>query len=138
MLRPDQLSTAEKDGILMIDAVCLQFTVDFSHPWTNVQRSGQNELFDFMISDTRCIIQIISVDKEISRPEQRRETFILIARDSIQGFISHHLLMVRHEQQEGRGSNLAVRATTLELLVPQDRLIVLQELEPRVRRIFLA
>ena len=138
VLRPDQLSTAEKDGILMIDAVCLQFTVDFSHPWTNVQRSGQNELFDFMISDTRCIIQIISVDKEISRPEQRRETFILIARDSIQGFISHHLLMVRHEQQEGRGSNLAVRATTLELLVPQDRLIVLQELEPRVRRIFLA
>ena len=138
VLRPDQLSTAEKDGILMIDAVCLQFTLDFSNSRKNVQRSGQTELFDFMISDTRCIIHIISVDEEIFRPEQRRETFVLIARDSIHGFISHYLLMVRHEQQEGRSSNLAVRATTLELLVPQDQLIVLQELEPRVRRIFLA
>ena len=138
MLRPDQLFTAEKDGILMIDAACLHFTLEFSNPRTNVQRSGQFELFDFMISDTRCIIRIISVDEEISRLEQRRETFVLIARDSIQSFISHHLLMVRYEQQEGRNSNLAVRATTLELLVPQDRLIVLQELEPRVRRIFLA
>ncbi len=122
----------------MIDALCLQFTLDFSNPRTNVQRSGQFELFDFMISDTRCIIRIISVDEEISKPEQGRETFVLIARDSIHGLISHHLLMVRHEQQEGRSSNLAVRTTTLELLVPRDRLNVLQELEPRVRRIFLA
>lgn len=138
VLRPDQLLTAEKDGILIIDAVCVQFALDFSSPRTNFRRSGQFEWFEFIIRDTRCFIRIISIDKEISRPEQRRETFILIARDSIQRFISHHLLMVRHEQQEGRSSNLAVRATTLELLVPQTRLVVLQELEPRVRRIFLA
>ena len=134
LLSPDQLSMAENDGILMIDAVCLHFTPDFSSPRDHIRGSGQFELFDVMIRGIRCIIRIISVDEEISRLRKRDETLVLIARDSSGGFISHHLLMVRYEQ----GSNLALRATALELLVPHDGLIALQELKPRRRRILLA
>ena len=36
------------------------------------------------------------------------------------------------------GSNMALRATALELLVPLNKLEVLQDLKPRRRRILLA
>ena len=132
----EQLLAAENRGILMIDAVCLYFTLDFSRPRTHVQQHGQFELFGITIGGIGCFLHIISVDQEISRPKTGEdELFLLIARSSWGDHVSHHLLMVRPEPGN---SKFAVRATTLELLVPRNGLRALRELKPRRRRIFLA
>ena len=86
-----------------------------------------------MIRGIQCFIRIISVDKQISKHRDEEETFLLIARDHAPGYIISHLLMIRSEQ----GSKLALRATAIELLVPFDKLDILQDLKPCRRRILL-
>ena len=130
----DQLSMMESDGTLLIDAICLHFTLDFSKPQRHIRSSGQHETFVFMIKGIKCFFRIISIDREISGSRDEEETFLLIARDHIHGYITNHLLMV-HSELEG---NLKTRATALELLVPFSHLEVLQHLKPCKRRILLA
>lgn len=60
-------------------------------------------------------------------------TFILIARDYLQGFVIHHLMLIKIQE----GGGVAERATVLELLVPVDDLDILEECRPRRRRIVL-
>lgn len=131
---PEQISAGERDGVLVMDAVCLEFTPDFSNPRKHLLEVGQFELFDIVVGEVPCIIHIISVDSETTKPRTGVETVVLISRDSTGNLISHHLLMLNYEQ----GSDVAVRATTFELLVPYDGLHALQELRPRRRRILMA
>ena len=130
----EQLFMADSDSILLIDAICLHFTLDFSKPQRRIRGSGQYETFVFMIRDIKCFIRIISIDKEISKYRDEKETFLLIACDHAWGYIINHLLMIHSEP----GSKLALRATALELLVPFNKLDVLQDLKPCRRRILLA
>lgn len=132
----DAVPEAEVDGVLIIDAVCLHFVPDFSRPRTSIESTGQFEIFDITVAGVNCMIYIISVDEEINRPKEVevRDTLILIARDSIQDLICHHLLLIRYHE----GSNLAHRVTTFQLLVPYEGLIALATLKPCRRRILLA
>lgn len=137
--------TAEKQGYLFIVATCLHFKPDFARPQTQTYASGQYETFSFFVSDVRCLIRITSTDELIpgkwngndwvvpERDSQREEgTFVLLARDHIQGFINHHLMLIAF------GDNgLAGRVTVLELLVPLDKLDVLEVFKPQRRRIVL-
>ena len=130
----DQLSMMESYGILLIDAICLHFTLDFSKPQRHIRSGGQYETYVVMIKGIKCFIRIISIDREISGSRDEDETFLLIARDLNRGYIINHLLMVRSELE----GNLTLRATALELLVPFNKLEVLQNLKPCRRRILLA
>jgi hypothetical protein len=141
----DKYPTAERDGYLFITAICLSFTPNFSNPRTGTYASGQNETFSFRIKDVRCPLRIFSTDRyipgtwtgehwEIDHEKTAEGTFILLARDHIQGFILHQLMLINMQESSG----LAERATVLELLIPLDELEVLEELKPRKRRIVLA
>ena len=125
---------ANGDNVLLIDAIFLHFTLDFSKPQRRIYSSGQYEMFVIVIRDIKCFIRITNVDKEISKHRHEEETFLLIARDHAWGYIFNHLLMIRSEP----GSELALRANAIELLVPLDKLDVLQALKPCRRRVLLA
>jgi ABC-type uncharacterized transport system YnjBCD permease subunit len=136
--------TAEKDGYLFITATCLSFKPDFSKPLSGTYAVGQNETFSFKIKDVRCLIRIFSMDRYIPGkwtgehwiidPNKLTEgTFILLARDHIQGFILHQLMLINIQESSG----LAERVTVMELLVPLDELEVLEEFKPRRQRIIL-
>ncbi|KAN0099764.1 Heterokaryon incompatibility protein (HET) domain containing protein [Hyaloscypha variabilis] len=140
----DKYPTAEKDGYLFITATCLSFKPDFSKPLSGTYANGQNETFAFKIKDVRCLIRIYSMDRYIPGewtgehwiidPNKLTEgTFILIARDHIQGFILHQLMLIKIQESTG----LAERVTVMELLVPLDELEVLEEFKPRRQRIIL-
>ena len=92
-----------------------------------------------------CLIRIFSTDRYIpgkwtgkhwfiDSTKQEEGAFILLARDHIEGFILHQLMLINMQKSSG----LAERATILELLVPLDKLEILEELNPRKRRIVLA
>jgi len=140
----DQYPSAEKAGYLFITAVFLHFTPNFERPRTGIQSAGEYETFLLVINDVKCLIGITCTDRWIpghwdsdrwildhQKPEE--ETFILIARDHAHGFVSHHLMLVKTQEQNG----IAQRATVLQLLVPLDDLDILEEFRPRKRRIVL-
>lgn len=140
----DKYPTAEKDGYLFITATCLSFKPDFSNPLSGTYAAGQTETFSFKIKDVRCLIRIFSLDRYIPGewtgehwiidPNKLTEgTFILLARDHIQGFILHQLMLINIQESSG----LAERVTMMELLVPLDELEVLEEFKPRRQRIIL-
>jgi hypothetical protein len=143
-LHLDKYPAAEKDGYLFITAICLCFKPNFSIPRSGTYASGQNETFSFRIKDVNCLIRIFSTDRYIpgewtgenwiiDQKKQEEGTFILLARDHIQGFISHQLMLINVQESSG----LAERVTILELLVPLDELEILEEFKPRKRRIVL-
>jgi hypothetical protein len=140
----DNYLTAEKDGMLFITAICLQFTPDFSRPRTGTYAAGQNETFLCKFKDIFCFIRIFSTDLYIPGywhgdtwyfdPDRQTErSFMLLARDHVQGFILHHLMLLRIDESSG----VAERETVLELLVPIDHLDILSELKPQKRRVVL-
>ncbi|KAH0565586.1 hypothetical protein GP486_001019 [Trichoglossum hirsutum] len=141
--RLDNYPAAEKDGYLFITAICLHFTPNFSSPRTGTYAAGQNETFLFKIKDVHCFIRIFSTDRYIpgewtgthwaidQKKQQEVGTFILLARDHVEGFILHQLMLVNIQ------GSIAERATILELLVPLDKLEILEEFEPRKRRVVL-
>lgn len=57
----------------------------------------------------------------------------MIARDYIEGFVLHHLVLIRMLNQR----SIAERATVLELLVPLEHLEILEEFRLQRRRIVL-
>lgn len=136
--------TAEMDAYLFMTAICFQFAPDFSHPQTKTFSPGQNQTFAFQVRDIICLIRIFSMDSYIPGtwigdqwqlgPEaSTQRTFILLARDHIQGFIIHKLMVIHWKEQK----TVAERQTVLELLVPLDDLDVLQEFNPQKRRFVL-
>jgi hypothetical protein len=140
----DQYPSAEEDGYLFITAIFLHFTPNFERPQTKTYQAGQYEIFSFTIKDVKCLIRITSTDRWIpghwvsdrwilDQQKQEEGIFILIARDYIQGFILHHLMLIKMQKQGG----MAERATVLELLVPLESLNILEEFRPRRRRIVL-
>ncbi|KIW14315.1 hypothetical protein PV08_07097 [Exophiala spinifera] len=135
--------SAEQDRYLFITAICFHFTPDFSNPRTGTYASGQNETFLITIRNTPCLIRIFSTDRHIqgrwdqgrwvAEEYQEKQTFMLLARDHLEGFILHKLMLLKM----GTSSIVAERATVLELLVPLDELDVLEEYSPKRRRIVL-
>lgn len=74
----------------------------------------------------------MSKDAELkTSTEQIKQQFLLLARDRSEGLVHHHLLLLRSQNPA------TVRGTVLELLVPENNLEVLEELEPRKRRVVL-
>ncbi|KIN02953.1 hypothetical protein OIDMADRAFT_27430 [Oidiodendron maius Zn] len=142
--QPDKYPTAEKAGYLFITAVCLCFTPNFSQPRRGNYLSGQEEIFAFKIKDVNCLLRIFSTDRYIPRQwigkhsiieheKQNEGTFILLARDHLEGYISHSLMAITVQESTG----LAERATILELLIPLDELEILEEFKPKKQRIVL-
>ena len=70
----------------------------------------------------------------IETTAQQQQTFILLARDHIQGFILHKLMWLNIIDES---LGIAERATMLELLVPLDELEVLETFGLRKRRLIL-
>jgi hypothetical protein len=139
-----QYPSGEEAGYLFITAVFLHFTPNFETPLTGTYRAGVHETFSFRIKGVRCLISIMSTDRwipgqwvsdrwVIDRREQNEWTCILISRDHNRGFIVHHLMLVKVQST----NNIAERATVLQLLVPQDKLDILEEFRPRKRQIVL-
>jgi hypothetical protein len=117
---------------------------NFTKPLTGTYVAGQNEIFAFMIKDVRCLIRIFSTDNYIpgrwtgegwviSQEKMKTGTFVLWARDHIQGFILHQLMLINVIEER----SVAERVTVLELLVPLDALHILEEFRPRKRRIVI-
>ena len=140
-----EFPAAESDGYLFITAIILRFQPDFSKPRTGAQQAGAYETFAFKVRHVQCLIRITSTDRHIpgywdgdrwiiEQEEQSIWTLMLIARDHIQGFILHHLMLIKMQDQSG----IAERATVLELLIPLDELDVLKIFQPQKRRIVLA
>jgi len=141
----EQYPSAEAAGYLFISAVVLHFTPNFENPQTGTFQSGVYEQFSFRIKGVRCLIRITSTDRwipgqwisdkwVIDQQEVKGWTCILIARDHIQSYILHHLMLIKTKD----GDNVLERATVFELLVPLDELDVLEEFKPRKRQIVLA
>ena len=93
----DQILKPCSDSILLIDDICLRFTLDFSKPQRPTRSSGQYEMSVIMIRDIRCLICFISVDKEIWKQMHEVGIFLLIAVDHTRGYIVNHLIMIRSE-----------------------------------------
>ena len=128
-----QYPRAQDDGYLFVEAIVFHFTPDYSHPVYNIHRHGAPEIFVTSIRGTRCSIQIMSTDREIRRSaEQAEQLFLLLARDRRGGLVYHHLLLVHP-----RG-DLVERGTVIQLLIPEGRLEVLEELKVGKRRVVLA
>lgn len=128
-----QYPRAEKDGYLFVEAIVFQFIPDYGRPVFKVRERGRDEIFAISLRGTACRIKIMSTDREVNKPaEQMEQQFLLLARDRGGGWMYHYLLLLDFEE------NVAVRRTVLELLVPEDDLEVLEELEPRKRRVVLS
>ena len=117
----DQYPSAAEAGYLFITAVFFHFTPGFERPRTGSRQTGEYETFSVKIRDVRCLIRIVSTDRWIPGQwvsdgrildEQKQEewTCILVARDHVQGFILHHLMLIKMQKQSG----IAERATVLE------------------------
>lgn len=129
----DRYPKAETDGYLFVEAIVLQFTPDYSMPMTGVRDRARDRNFVFPINGAPCRILIISTDLEIDKPtRQHKQDFLLLARDRSGGWVYHHLVQLKVQ------GDVAVRVTKLSLLIPEDQLAVIQELEPRKRRLVLA
>ena len=140
----DQYPSARTAGYLFITAVFLHFAPDFRDPPTGTRQTGQYETFSFKMKDVQYLLRIVSTDRWISghctsdgwilaQQEQEEWTSISIARDQVQGFYLHHLMLISIQKQTG----IAERATVLELLVPLDNLDLLEDFRPLRRRVVL-
>ena len=126
---------AEKDSYLFIEAIMLQFTPDFSTPLKSVCQSGEFSFFVFSLRGARCFIKIMSVDSEVNKgPGREKSQFLLLARDHSEdsSFVFHYLLLVSFRK------GLAERRTVLDLIIPANRLDVLDEFKPQKRRVVMA
>ena len=139
-----QYPSAEEAGYLFITAVFLHFTPNFETPRTGTYQAGAHETFSFRIKGVQCHIMAESTDRWVPGQwvsgrwvvdwRKREEwTCVLIARDHYHGFVVHHLMLVKMQS----ANNIAERATVLQLLVPLDRLDILEEFLPRKRQIVL-
>jgi hypothetical protein len=130
-----QYPKAEEDSYIFVEAIMFKFTPDFSRPTRDVYSVAEQSFFILSIRDAVCFLAIASMDDEIDQPlDQERKQFILLARDysEKQGYVYHHLLMVR------LSGEIAVRVTTIDLVVPVDRLDVLEHFHPQKRRLVMA
>ena len=113
----------------------LQFTPDFSTPIKSVYQSGEYSFLVFLLRGARCFIKIMSVDSEVEKgPGREKREFLLLARDygNDSSYVFHYLLLISF-----RGE-LAERRTVLDLIIPANRLEVLDEFKPQKRRVVLA
>ena len=133
VFRIDDYTAGLQSKLLVIDAVCFHFMLDFGKPRHRVREKGVLGLFEVSVGKTTCFIKIQSTDGEISKFQETKKSFILIARDHAKGFIAHHLLLFYCSDHRG----IVKRGTVLELLVPLDELDILDELMPTRRRIAL-
>lgn len=132
---PVEYPSAEETGLLLVDAVCFHFVLDFGYPLQGIRANGRYETFRIWIRDVPCTIVIMSTDTEITRrPSVAPESFILIARIRSREIMVHHLILVRPQ----KNADSRERVTALELRVLMDRLDALAELMPRRQRIVLA
>lgn len=122
---------AEAEVHLFMEVIVLHCRLDFSKPVLGIRQDGRYELFRLFLRGTKCIIQIISTDIEISRSARVTQRFILLARDTRKGCIYHYLLLV-HMQ-----GSVALRGTTLVLMIPLGHLGVPDELAPKMGRMVL-
>ena len=131
----DQHPAAEKQGHLFITAACLHFVPDFRKPTRKVEVPGEYEMFATKVKGVQCLIRITCTDRHIPGhwneeewvPEpssQEMSTCMLLARDHIQGYIVHNLLVLDIDE----AGCVAERKTVMELLIPLEHLDVLKEL----------
>ena len=126
--------TAEESRCLFVEAIIVECALDFSLPLQWTRTSGNEALFSFPINGVECVIGIMALDLEITyKPAVELRTLVLIARDHVEGFIIHHLLLVR-EPKDGRGFE---RVTKIQLFVPLNHLEVLEQLRPQRRRLVI-
>ncbi|KAK3391153.1 heterokaryon incompatibility protein-domain-containing protein [Podospora didyma] len=155
---PDhQHPSAEKEGHLSVTAVFLHLKPDFRTPRTRTYQAGQLATFPFRVREVQCYIRIMSTDRCIpgrwdaagddddrwvpdhESPEEQEEwVCMLVARDHMQGFVMHHLMLVKMRKSVDSGEEVAERATVFELLVPLEDLDILEHFMPRKRRMILA
>ena len=118
---------------LLIYGTHLHLSLDFSRPRHGQARSGMYGTFDISVNDVGCILQIMSTDKEVSATEGTAKTFMLLARDHLDKFIIHYLLLVYYQAN----GLVAERGTTLKLFVPMENLDILEVLKPIKRETLL-
>jgi hypothetical protein len=129
-----QYPKAEQDNYLFLEAIMFKFTPDFSRPTRDVYNVVEQSAFIFLMRDVVCYLTIMSMDEEVDQPpDPEGKQFILLARDysEKQGLVYHHLLMVRVSGE------IAVRGTQLDLVVPVDRLDILEDFQPQKRRLVI-
>jgi hypothetical protein len=124
--------SAEERGYLFVEGIIFQFSLDFSQPLTNVCAMGVNRTFSISLGNVKCLIDIMSVDRELTKQSKRsKQDFLLVARDRNRGWIINHLILIDLH------NNVASRITSLSLLVPEFDLQGLVELLPRKKRFVL-
>jgi hypothetical protein len=139
-----QHPTAEKEGRLFITAACLRWAPDFTRPTRHEQMPGEFEIFATKVKGVQCLIMITCYDQYVpgrwdsdewvlEPSSQETWTCMLIARDHLEGYLVHQLLVLDIDE----GGSVAERKTVMALLVPLGRLDVLEELSIRKRRIVL-
>lgn len=117
----------------MVDGTHFHFRLDFSKPRNRQSGSGVYGFFDYSVDNFDCILRILSTDKEVFATQSVDKTFILLARDHVDRYIIHYLLLVHYQ-----GNGLAAeRGTTTSLFVPMENLDVLKLLKPVKRQTIL-
>jgi len=140
----DQHPSAKQEGYLFITTACFHFVPDFRKPTRHVEGPGEYEQFVTYIKGAQCWIRITHNDRHIpghwSEDEwilepssQEKWTCLLLTRDHIEGYLVHHLLALNLDE----AGCVAERKTVMELLIPLERLGVLEEFEIRKRRVVL-
>ena len=128
-----QYPRAEDNGYLFMEAIVLQFTLDYSHPQRNIDPYDDFEYFVTYIGGKECCIRIVSTDRGGNRSGSYTEQqFLLLARDRSPNLVWHHLLLMLP-----RG-NLVMRGMVVTLAVPDDHLEILRHLKPQKRRVVLS
>ena len=123
---------AKDNAYLFVEAIVLRFIPDYSRPLRYSESHRAYKYLGFSIGDTISGIRIVSTDREINRSEIHTEQqFLLLARERDQGLVYYHLLLVYP-----RG-NLVERGAVIELAVPEDRLEVLDQLNPQKQRVVM-
>jgi hypothetical protein len=133
----------EENGYLFIEAITLNVTPDYSHPLTTASVVGQNARFQF-VGGTLCELCIMSTDEQLQDlPKRTKQHFLLLARDRGPGGVIHYLMLLEYDDdlqlQEGErwAEAVAERKTVMEVIVPEGRLDVLNELGMKMRRTVL-
>ena len=125
------------NGYLFVEAIAVEFSPDYSRPWLRKKRQGEFEIFLFLMRGILCELRLMSTDGEIdgSTRQEGQPMYLLLARDRGKGLFSpsvyHYLLLVYVKD------GLAMRGTVMILLIPEDHLELIEDLQPRRRRIVL-
>lgn len=128
---------SEANGYLFVEALGFDFKPDYNTPLLKKKRQGEHEYFLFLIRGVSCVLRLISTDEEIDGSAQRvgQPMYLLLARDRGEGIFSHliyhNILLVFVKD------GLAVRGTVMTLMIPEDRLDLLEDLKPQKRRVVL-